>query len=133
MENVQRALDAVLETLALYRGDFLCDEEAGDWHLEFRDRLRRICMDAQLLVGERSLELELHSAAEEAFRAVIRVDELREEGHRGLMLALARAGDRTEALRQYDRLARTLETDLDAEPDPDTTALYERLKRAESV
>ena len=48
-------------------------------------------------------------------------------------LALARAGDRTEALRQYDRLARTLETDLDAEPDSDTTALYERLKRAESV
>jgi DNA-binding SARP family transcriptional activator len=49
------------------------------------------------------------------------------------MLALARAGDRTEALRQYDRLARLLETELDAEPDADTKALCRRLRRSETV
>jgi DNA-binding SARP family transcriptional activator len=50
------------------------------------------------------------------FRAAIRVDEFHEDAHRRLMLALARSGDRTEALRQYDRLARRLQTDLDTEP-----------------
>jgi predicted ATPase/DNA-binding SARP family transcriptional activator len=132
-ENVRLTLDAALDTLALYRGDFLCDAGAGDWHLEIRDRLRRVYMDAELLVGDRSLELELHRQAAEAFRAAIRVDDLHEEAHRGLMRALARSGDRTEALRQYDRLALTLRRDLDSEPDEATKALYERLKRAEVV
>ena len=132
-ENARRALDAALDTLALYRGDFLCDEEVGDWHLDIRDRLRRLYMDAQLLVGERLLELELHRQAVDAFRAAIRVDELHEEAHRRLMLALSRSGDRTGALRQYDRLARSLQADLDAEPDEDTKALYERLRGSEAV
>ena len=56
-----------------------------------------------------------------------------EEAHRGLMVALARSGDRTEALRQYDRLARTLRTELDTEPDAATKALYNRLRRSEAV
>jgi DNA-binding SARP family transcriptional activator len=131
--NVQRALDAALEILALYRGDFLGDENVGDWHLGIHDRLLRIQLDALRLVGDRSLELEQYGQAAEAFRAALRFDELHEETHRRLMLALARAGDRTEALRQYDRLARLLETELDAEPDADTKALCRRLRRSETV
>ena len=132
-ENVQRALDAALEVLALYRGEFLSEEDVGDWHLDIRNRLRRIYLDAQLLVGNRSLDLELNGQAVGAFRAVVRFDELHEEAHRGLMVALARSGDRTEALRQYDRLARTLRTELDTEPDAATKALYNRLRRSEAV
>jgi len=112
-EHVQRALDAALETLALYRGDFLSDEDVGDWHLDIRDRLSRIYRDAQLLVGDRSLELELHPQAVEAFRAAIRVDEFHEDAHR--------------------RLARRLQTDLDTEPDADSKALYNRLRKSEAV
>ena len=132
-ENVERALDAALEVLALYRGDFLSEEDVGDWRFDIHNRLRRMYMDAQLLVGDRSLELERHMHAVEAFRAAIRVDELHEEAHRRLMLALARSGDRTEALRQYDRLARRLQTDLETEPDAVTKALSDRLRRSETV
>ena len=49
------------------------------------------------------------------------------------MLALTRAGERSEALRQYERLSQTLQSDLDAEPERETKALYERLRRAETV
>jgi len=51
--NVRRALDAALETLALYHGDFLGDEDVGDWHLGIHDRLRRIQQVAKPDVGHR--------------------------------------------------------------------------------
>jgi DNA-binding SARP family transcriptional activator len=49
------------------------------------------------------------------------------------MLCLARSGDRAEALRQYERLRGALRRDLDAEPESETTALFDRLRRAERV
>ena len=64
---------------------------------------------------------------------MIAVDELSEEAHRQLMLCLARSGDRVEALRQYERLAGMLRKDLDAEPEGETRALVDRLRRAERV
>ena len=47
------------------------------------------------------------------------------------MTALARSGQRGEALRQYDRLAARLASELDGEPARETTALYDRLRRGD--
>jgi len=130
---VVRAIDALRETLALYRGDFLADEDAGDWHLERRDHLRRLFADAALLAGDRLAEYGRHGEAAAFFRKVVAADEVHEAAHRKLMLALARAGERPEALKQYERLAKTLRADLDAEPERETKALFEKLRRAEMV
>jgi two-component SAPR family response regulator len=127
------ALARIDEAMSLYRGDFLAEEGAGDWHVEIRDRLRRLYSEGVLLLGAQRLETGAYKEAAEAFRRAIAVDELHEDAHRRLMLSLARGGERTEALRQYDRLARTLRADLEAEPEPATRALYDRLKKAEPV
>ncbi len=42
-------------------------------------------------------------------------------------------GQRAEALRHYERLVRLLAAELDAEPEEETTALYDRLRQAEPV
>jgi len=107
--------------------------DAGDWHLETRDHLRRLYSDGLLLVGEHLMRAEDYSAAAEVYARVIAAEELSEEAHRRRMLCLARSGDRTEALRQYERLRGVLRKDLDAEPDSETTALFNRLRRAERV
>ena len=39
--------------LARYRGDFLEDAAAGDWHLEYRERWRRLYLEGKLALGER--------------------------------------------------------------------------------
>jgi two-component SAPR family response regulator len=117
----------------LYRGDFLQDEGAGDWHLETRDHLRRLYSDGLLLLGEHLMRGEHYIEAAEVYRRAIAVEELSEEAHRRLMLCLARSGERTEALRQYERLAEVLRKDLDAEPERETKALFDRLRRAQRV
>jgi len=116
-------------TLALYRGDFLEQEGAGDWHLEIRDRLRRLCVDGHLAQGDLLMHAERFAEAAAAYRALLARDPLHEPAYRRLMECCARIGQRTEALRQYDRLALLLRDELDAAPDAETTALYERLQQ----
>jgi DNA-binding SARP family transcriptional activator len=50
------------------------------------------------------------------------------------MRVFARRGERTLALRQYHRCVEALRSELDVEPLPDTTMLYEiLLKKGEST
>ncbi|HEX7979570.1 MAG TPA: BTAD domain-containing putative transcriptional regulator, partial [Gemmatimonadaceae bacterium] len=131
--DVSEPLGRIWRAVESYRGDFLQDESAGDWHLETRDHLRRLYVDGLLLLGEHLMRAEDYAGAAEVYGRVIAVEELSEEAHRRLMLCLARSGDRTGALRQYERLRGTLLRELEAEPESETTALFNRLRRAEPM
>ena len=128
-----QAVDRLQHALAIYRGPFLADERAGDWHLELRDRLQMRWLDGLAALGARFMEAEAYDDAADVYRRIVSADELNEDAHRQLMAALARAGHRGEALRHYDRLATRLQRELEAEPDGQTTLLYDRLRRAETV
>ena len=99
----------------------------------FRSWYGRLFGEAVMLLGRHYLDRGDNREAAELFRQVVEVDELHEEAYRRLMLALTRAGDRSEALKQYERLSRVLQSDLEAEPERETKVLYERLRRAETV
>lgn len=126
-------LDELRAALELYRGDFLADERAGDWHLEYRDRLRQLYTRGTLLVAAGFEADKRYDEAVEAYRRVIAADELHEEAHRRLMLALARNGERSSALRQYERLSSVLRKELAALPESATTAVYDRIRGTEPV
>jgi predicted ATPase/DNA-binding SARP family transcriptional activator len=123
-ERLRAALDA-------YRGDFLADESAGDWHLELRDRLQRLRADGLAALGAHYAATGAHDDAVAVYRQLVQIDEWDEHAHRELMMALARSGQRGDALRQYDRLAARLASEMDAEPARETTALYDRLRRGD--
>jgi predicted ATPase/DNA-binding SARP family transcriptional activator len=131
--DLSEPLGRIWRAVESYRGDFLQDESVGDWHLETRDRLRRLHSEGLLLLGEHLMRAEDYAAAADVYGRVIATDELSEEAHRRRMLCLARSGDRAEALRQYERLRGALRRDLDAEPESETTVLFDRLRRAERV
>jgi len=120
----------VLErALATYAGDFLEDAHVGDWHLEHRDRLQRLYVDGLLALGELLSRAGRADEEADAYRRILARDAVHEEAHRRLITSLARAGRRSDALRQYDRLASALRRELEAEPEPATVALVERVRR----
>jgi len=121
-------VSALERALARYRGDFLDGEPVGDWHLEHRDRLQRVYVDALMELGGRYAEEDRHAKAAEAFRRVLTRDELHEEALRALMRSLAEAGERSQALRAYRHFATRLREELDAEPEEETTELSEQLQ-----
>jgi len=58
----------------------------------------------------------------------LQCDRARERTHRRLMSLQFRAGDRTGALRQYERCVAALREELDVEPSRETLVLYEQLR-----
>jgi predicted ATPase/DNA-binding SARP family transcriptional activator len=118
------------QALARFRGDFLDGEPVGDWHLEIRDRLQRIYVDALMELGARLTVEERHAKAADAYRRVLARDELHEEALLALMKSHAALGERSQALRVYRRFADRLRAELEAEPDEETREYFEELQGA---
>jgi DNA-binding SARP family transcriptional activator len=127
---------AVLEyqmALDLYRGDYLQDEPYGDWTLLRRESLQ----DSYLDVLDRMAELALLAADyDEAImycQQVLLKDRCREDIYRRLMRCYSRLGQKNRARRWYDICRRTINSELDAEPEEATMALYRRLLCGEPI
>jgi DNA-binding SARP family transcriptional activator len=131
-EAPEQATVALEEAVALYGGDYL-DDHAGNWIETRRDRLRRAFLDCLLQLGEARLTTDRPAAAEAAFRRLLSEDDLDEAGNRGLIKALARQGQRGQAIRHYDGFVALLQTGLTASPAAETTDLVTRLRRGEAI
>lgn len=111
----------------LYRGELL-DGWYQDWCLFERERLQDLYLALlDKLMGycevNRLVERGLAYGAE-----ILRYDRAREQTHRGLMRLHVLAGDRTGALRQYERCRAVLDRELQVEPTAYTVELYEQIR-----
>jgi DNA-binding SARP family transcriptional activator len=122
------AVAALERALERFRGDLLDGEPAGDWHLEHRDHLQRLYGDGLMELAARLAKEERHAKAADAYRRLLARDDLHEEAVRALMECHVELGERAQALRVYQRFAERLMKELDAEPDDETTELFERIR-----
>lgn len=136
-ENLERDLAPLRKAVGLYRGDFLEGFyvknalEFEEWALGQREYLRELMLQALRRLTEHSARLEADPAsALEYVQRWLVLEPWQEEAHRHMMLLLARSGQRSAALFQYETCRRVLAGELGVEPMAETTALYERLKAA---
>jgi predicted ATPase/DNA-binding SARP family transcriptional activator len=115
-------------TAALYRGEFLVDQNFGEWVLEWRDECQSAYLDVLQMLAVRAFDEGRIVEAMQTSEVILNHDDLREEAHRLLMICLAKKGDRSRALRQYKKLETMLRDHLDAEPDEETIALARSLR-----
>lgn len=115
--------------LDLYRGDLLEHDNARDWHFEHRRHLQRLYIDGMSALSEILVQSGDHAAAVHACMQVLARDNLREDTHRRLIRCLIHGGERARAMRHYEQLVTLLREELDVAPDPETTALYEEVRR----
>ncbi|MBE7549977.1 MAG: tetratricopeptide repeat protein [Anaerolineales bacterium] len=128
--EVQRLQEAV----ALYRGDFLSGyyvRHAPDfetWMLAEQARLREMVIQAlHTLAAHHAEQGELPEGIA-VIRRLLGLEPWREEAHRQLMLLLARDGQRSAALAQYELCVKVLAEELGVETGPETKAVYERIR-----
>ena len=125
------------EGIALYRGPFL--EGFGlkdsplfeEWQQQVRDQLQRECLAALERVSE---HYEQSGKLDQAMRAALRQIDLapwQEEAHRRLMRLLARSGQRSAALAQYETCRHLLQKELGVDVSAETTQLYQRIQQGE--
>lgn len=130
-QRVNEAICVLQEAIKLYQGDFLEDFGEGDWVLLRREELQRVVLEALQTLGRLLAGKGCWAEAAEAYRQAIARDNLLEAAHRELMRCYARLGERGQALRHYQALVELLDEELGAPPAPETTALFERLRRGE--
>jgi DNA-binding SARP family transcriptional activator len=118
---------ALEKAVGLYRGD-LIETWYQDWCLYERDRFQLvyIAMLEQLMVH---CEARCSYTQGVAYgQRVLRLDPARECTHRILMRLYYKAGDRTTALRQYERCASAMAKQFGIHPSRETIALYHHVR-----
>lgn len=135
-ETSKKDVATLHKAVELYQGDFLEGFYAGDalaleeWTRGRRSLLKGLMVQALHTLVVRHLEREEYAPGIDYANRLLELEPWREETHRHLMILLARSRQRSAALAQYDRCRRALAAELSAEPMPETTALYNRIKAA---
>jgi predicted ATPase/DNA-binding SARP family transcriptional activator len=126
-------------TLTLYRGEFMQgiypggSPELEEWLLVERERLRQLALEGFQSYAAELMGAGQYAQAAQALQQLLRLEPWQESAHQQLMLALARSGDYTAALAQYETCRRLLAEELNVEPMPETTRLYQRIRAARDL
>jgi DNA-binding SARP family transcriptional activator len=120
------------EAVELYRGDLL-EEIYDDWVAAERERLRQLHHAdlAALIVANRTRRAYGKSIA--YARRLMALDPWREDTLRHLMSARYESGDAAGALAEFDRFARSLRTEMNAEPMHETLGLRDAIARGAAI
>ncbi len=114
----------------MYRGDLL-EGMYQSWCLNERDRLQRIYVSALMKLMDYS-ESRSHYATGIAYgERILLIDPAHERTHQRLMLMHYLSGDRTTALRQYERCSTALYNDLGVKPAHVTIDLRDKISADE--
>ena len=120
--------------VSLYQGEFLEEFHVRQaplfevWAAQQRAELREMALGAYLGLAGYYAQLREFEAGIDAARQLLRIDPIREAGHRQLMHLLALNGQRTAALTQYETCRQILADELAVEPDGETAVLVEQIR-----
>jgi DNA-binding SARP family transcriptional activator len=119
--NVQKAI-------SLYRGD-LFEGWYQDWCISERERFQMMYIT---LLDKMVQYCELHQDFETGLAycsEILRHDRAYERTHRQMMRLYFMSGDRTSALRQYDRCVSALKDELNVAPSERTSRLHDQIRQ----
>lgn len=97
-----------------------------DWVLVERERLQQLCLEGMEHMAQSLLDAGQAHLAVEAALAVVAAEPLRESAHRILIDAHVVAGNRTAALRQFDRCRALLASEVGLSPGDSVVAAAAR-------
>ena len=129
----ESTMSSLAEATTIYRGDLL--DGIGirapafeDWLLIERQRLRQLYERALGSLMSQALSADNHEQAGASARQLLALDSLNEAAYRALMQVHAQEGQSALALKLYEGLRDRLRDQLGVRPEPDTLALFDRIR-----
>lgn len=122
-----RQVQALEDAVDLYTGDLL-ENWYRDWCLYERERFRDLLLRMLDRLAHCCEHMRRYERGIKFGLRLLSNDPARESAHRRLMRLRALAGNRTGALRQYERCVEVLEAELGVCPSATTRRLYERIQ-----
>lgn len=131
-EDEEQRLDAMLEALELYGGDFLTRQSSEVWVIPISTHFHNLYVSAALTAAGMLSQRGRHKEAAQICRRAIAAEPYHESLHQLLMKELAAAGDQKGAGAVYDALSRRLFDDFGIRPSEETKAVYREAVHAPS-
>jgi DNA-binding SARP family transcriptional activator len=132
-EVLAHAITEYDAAIVLYQGDFLSGDLYEEWPVLTRERLRVTHLEVLDRLSQIYFDQKLYAECVTLCKRTLAYDACREDVHGLLMRCYSRQGQRHLALRQYQACVGALRTELEVDPAPETTQLYERIRRRERV
>lgn len=126
-QSVAGQLEAQLELVELYRGEFLAGFELGDWGETRRARYESHFLQVAHLAAEQLLANQLPRQALAVIEKGLARDYFQEDLHRCALQAYAQLGLFDSLAEHYAALTATFKAELGAPPDLRTRQLYHQL------
>ena len=126
--QVKQAMKAYEAAIWLYRADFLSEEPYEEWTLPIRERLRILYLDTLDQLSLIHFNSGAYTDCITLCQRMLVCDNCREDVHSRLMRCYNRLGQDHLALRQYHICAQILRSELDLNPAPATTRLYDYIR-----
>jgi two-component SAPR family response regulator len=111
----------------LYKGDYLADEPYEEWTLLRREALHDIYLNILSKLADNYLQKADHENCIVYCFKILDKDNCREDAYQRIMRCHSRLGLRNRALQWYEICRKTIEAELDTEPDQATKSLYRQL------
>ncbi len=127
-QDARGALEEYGKALEYYLGDFLPLENSLPGVDRRRDELRRIFIETLLRLAKLSEEQGSLKKAAGYYRRILDADPLQEGACRAFMRLSLSLSNFNEALRVFETLRKNLRQELKSRPDPQTLALYNRIR-----
>ena len=118
---------------ALWTGEPLPEDRYAPWSFTWREALVQTYSHVLSALVETYDAAGDHHDAIRAAAHLLELDPLNERGHQRLMVAYARTGQKSQALRQFLECRRALISDLGVEPSAETSELQARILAGEPV
>ncbi|MGC8827023.1 MAG: tetratricopeptide repeat protein, partial [Anaerolineae bacterium] len=118
-----------VEALKLVRGEFCADLPDMEWISIRRHELTYTCDVLLREVVQYHLRRQEWGEALQYGQQMLSLDAFDEAAHRLVMFCQAKMGQRSAAMKHYRSLVRSLQRQEGAEPEPETTELYEQIAR----
>lgn len=124
----QKLITQVNELISLYHGPYLGNEDEQPWFLSYRERLHSKFQRTILAAGT---YLEKHGNCDlaiEIYENGLEIDDLSERSYLNLMRCYCRLGQKSEAMKVYQRCKGILMAHLGIAPSSETSAYYQSIK-----
>jgi DNA-binding SARP family transcriptional activator len=122
--------DMAQAAVQVYKGELL-EGSYRDWCLFERERLQNMYLAMLYKLMSYCEAAREYEAGQMYGLRILNYDRASERTHRRLMRLQYMSGDRTAALRQYERCIIALDQDLGVKPDKRTIGLYQKIRSGE--
>jgi DNA-binding SARP family transcriptional activator len=128
--SISAAFEAYQQAMLLASKGELASDCYAEWIDPARDHIRDTIRGAALSIGRIALRNGLYSAGIEAVNAQLTRDPYDEESHRILIELYRESGNRTAALKQFEKCRAVLMEEFGVEPERETQMLRRQLVEA---